>query len=290
MKTGFIGAGKMGFTLGKLFSVNDIPLSGYYSRTYSSSKAASSFTDSKCYDNLKDLIHDSNILFITVPDDEILNTYNQLKDYDFSNKIICHTSGCLTSKIFSDIDKYQAYSYSIHPIFPVSDKYESYKFIKNATFTIEGSEKYMDYFKKIFTYMNIKLVKIKSSNKSMYHLASVNVSNIFLSLVKRSCSYLIPYGFSEEDAINALYPLINSNIENFNNNGLSKALTGPLERGDMDTIKKHISAMPEAHRRVYADLSYELLEIAKLKNKNRDYSKIEIYLEELKNEKYSSDL
>ena len=69
MKIGFIGAGKMGFILGKHFSSckdESIKLLGYYSRNCESAKEAAKFTDTNYYANVTDLVNDSDAIFITI--------------------------------------------------------------------------------------------------------------------------------------------------------------------------------------------------------------------------------
>ena len=71
MKIGFIGAGKVGFSLGKYFTEKGINLSGYYSREPASSKDAAEFTSSSHYLVVSELIRDSDVIFLTVPDAEL---------------------------------------------------------------------------------------------------------------------------------------------------------------------------------------------------------------------------
>lgn len=68
---GFIGAGRVGFTLGRYFVENGLNVSGYYSRTYEHAVSASQFTDSKSYKTIDELIAASSIIFITVNDSQI---------------------------------------------------------------------------------------------------------------------------------------------------------------------------------------------------------------------------
>ena len=85
MKIGIIGAGKVGFTLGKFFSQGGVRVTGYYSRDPDSAREAAAFTQSSFYGSLQPLIEDSDAIFITVPDKEITNKY------------ICHCSGALSA-------------------------------------------------------------------------------------------------------------------------------------------------------------------------------------------------
>ena len=78
---------------------------------------------------------------------------------------------------------------------------------------------------------------ISWENKAMYHLASVVVSNHVIALAALGNELLIKCGISEKEAINALYPLMLNNIKNVGKKGIRESLTGPIERGDSETIK-----------------------------------------------------
>ncbi|MDU1314299.1 Rossmann-like and DUF2520 domain-containing protein [Clostridium septicum] len=278
IKIGFIGAGKVGFSLGKYLTENNITVTGYYSRNEDSAYEASIFTKTKQYNNLKEIINESDAIFITTPDREIQKVWNEIKKLSIQNKLICHCSGSLSSSIFSNINQYGAYGYSIHPMLAISDKYNSYKNLKEAFITIEGHEKYRNKFKRLIESLGNKATIISNENKALYHAASVIVSNLVLGLINNSVSYLEQCGFKEEEAINALYPLIIFNVKNIREKGIKNSLTGPIERGDLSTIKSHCKSLSSEDEIMYKILSKNILEIAKVKNKNRDYKELEEYL------------
>lgn len=279
MKISFIGAGKVGFSLGKYLVENGTTVSGYYSKNENSSKEASKFTNTKQFLNLKDLVNESDAIFITTQDSFIASVWEKLKDLNIEGKIICHCSGSLSSSIFSNIDKYGAYGYSIHPLFAISDKYSSYKILNEAFIAIEGHEKYLGFFEKLFKSLGNNVQVISKENKMLYHAAAVTSSNLVLGLIKDGVDYLTKCGFSEESAMEALFPLISFNIDNAKKHGVIKSLTGPVERGDLSTIKGHLSVINPDNVRDYKMLSKKVLNIAKVKNKDRDYKNIENYLE-----------
>ena len=88
MKTGFIGAGKVGFSLGRLFAENGIPLTGYYSRQRESAEEAANFTGTHAYSDLCELVQDSDAIFLTVPDRTITSVYLELRSFSLSGKQI----------------------------------------------------------------------------------------------------------------------------------------------------------------------------------------------------------
>ncbi|GAA0179836.1 Rossmann-like and DUF2520 domain-containing protein [Clostridium sediminicola] len=260
--------------------MNNIIITGYFSRNFESAKEAAVFTNSKAYSNIEDLIKDCDTIFITTPDDKINEVWQNIKNYTIKGKIICHTSGSFSSKIFSQINLSGAFGYSIHPIFPFSDKFTSHSKLNNAYFSIEGHKKHIDFLRKFFMDLGNKVISIDSNKKPLYHLANVTVSNLVLSLFDIGCDYLKLCDVPRKDAKDALLPLICSNIQNIKENDFMDALTGPIERGDVNTIQKHINVLNENNKELYKILSLNLLKIAKDKNKERDYSELEKLLEE----------
>ncbi|MGG7187657.1 DUF2520 domain-containing protein, partial [Clostridium butyricum] len=79
IKIGFIGPGKVGVNLGRYFTHKGIKISGFYGNN---SKEASEITNSKSYDNYEEIIKDSNILFITTPDDIISIIDREISKFD----------------------------------------------------------------------------------------------------------------------------------------------------------------------------------------------------------------
>ncbi|KEI05075.1 hypothetical protein ADU90_03105 [Clostridium botulinum] len=278
MNIGFIGGGQVGFSLGKYFCENGLNVKGYYSRTYRSACDASKFTNSSAYKSLEELIKHSDTIFITIPDDSIHDIWNKICKNDIKGKIICHTSGLLSSSIFSNINSSGAFGYSIHPMFPFCDKYNDYKKLKKAYFSIEGNIKYLNYLYSVLSSLGNSVILIQQKNKALYHLANVTVSNLVLSIINLGCSYLEKCNISNEDCIKALFPLIESNVKNLKETGFLYSLTGPVERGDLGTLKTHMETISNDDKEIYKNLSLNLLKLCKIKNPEKNYRKLEEYL------------
>ena len=88
-------------------------------------------------------------------------------------------------------------------------------------------------------------------------------------------------GFDEESALAALRPLIAGNVNKVLADGCVSSLTGPVERGDVQTVRKHLNCLEEKDRKLYALLSEKLLSVAGQKNPDRDYSALEALLQEV---------
>lgn len=279
MKIGFVGAGKVGFSLGKYFAFNGADIGGYYSKNPDSAREAADFTGTKQYKNLHEIISDNDVLFLTVPDGEILSVWNYIKELNcIKNKIICHCSGALASDVFSDAEKLSVFGFSVHPIFAINSKKESWKKLKNAIFTIEGNSKKIDDMVFLIKNMGNSVSVIDGNSKTKYHAAAVMASNHMIALVKTAVDILCECGFSEDSALEALIPLMEGNLSNIKEVGCMQALTGPIERNDLLTVKKHLDCLSENQRTLYQNLSLVLINLAKKKHPDRNYDEIEVLL------------
>ena len=88
MNIGFIGAGKVGFSLGKYFSEHRLCVKGYASRNADSARQAAQFTGSEFYPDPGKLLEDCDALFLTVPDGCIADTYAALPKEKIRSKIL----------------------------------------------------------------------------------------------------------------------------------------------------------------------------------------------------------
>lgn len=279
MSIGFIGAGRVGYTLGRYFYEKKLLLSGYYSSSYSSACDAAGFTKSKAFDTIEKLVLCSDVIFITTPDERIYSIYCTLKQYDLRDKIICHCSGALSTEIFDGIEQLGACAYSVHPALAVSDKYNSYKEISSAFFTVEGSDEKMQFIKKLFDKLENPYKIINSKDKVKYHTALAVSSNLVIALYKMAADLLCECGFDFSASADVLNPLFLNNAKSICSKGCAYALTGPVDRNDVSTVMKHLAVLEHKNvLDVYKALSSELIKIAEKKYIERDYSTLKTLL------------
>nr|WP_314276437.1 Rossmann-like and DUF2520 domain-containing protein [uncultured Peptostreptococcus sp.] len=277
---GFVGAGKVGVSLGIYISdIDYIKIQGYYSRTKDSSIYAASLTDSKNFSNIEELVKKSNVIIISSPDDEIRKVWEIISKFSIQNKIVCHCSGSLSSEIFFDASSKGASVCSIHPILAISSKENSYKDLYQAFFTIEGQDKAVEFFSSVLKSKKNKYKVLSSREKTKYHISSVFISNLIIAMGNISIKLLGEYNFSQEEALAALKSLAMGNVDKLFTLGSQDALTGPVERNDLGTVENHLKALEKDKYKnidsMYRLLSLELVDIAKEKNKDRDYNRME---------------
>ena len=273
MNIGIVGAGKVGFSFGRLLAEKGVRISGYYSRNSDSAREAAEFTNSGHYTDLGKLIEDSDAIFITVPDNAITEVYRQGAEFEIQDKYICHCSGaCTAEEAFPGIHAQGAYAISIHLLFPISSKYNCWRELAGAFFCVEGDAQAVEVFVPLLRGLGLQVQTISPESKAQYHLSCALASNFVCALVQRSAELLGGCGFSEEDALRALTPLMRSNLAHVIEYGAVSALTGPIERGDTQTVQKHLSCLTERDdRQLYALLGLEQVKMAQEKHPEQDY-------------------
>lgn len=278
MDIGIIGAGKVGCSMGKYMTQNRMPVTGYYSKTRQSAEDAAAFTRTECFEDLTDIILASDTLWIATPDDAIREVWDGIARYDIQDYIICHFSGSLSSDVFSGIEKKKAHPCSIHPIYAFSDKNTSYQKLHEAYFTIEGDDVAVEQMTALLEKMGNKVIRIQPQKKALYHSAASLVSNHVLGVLDVGFRLMEECGFTKEDAYQALTPLILNNVTQACQSGCMEALTGPIERNDLETVDRHLAVLTGTAREIYESVGSDLVSMAKKKHPDRDYSGMELRL------------
>lgn len=272
MKIGFIGAGKVGVSLGKHFADCGVTVVGYYSRSQTSSKEAADYTNTLYYKHLSHLVADCDTLFLTVPDREITSVYSKIIQSDIQGKWLAHTSGAITSQVFFDIEAHGAKGASVHPICAVNQRFGGNLSLSKAYFTTEGTG--AEYFANLLAKCHNPTEIISAEQKIKYHAAAVTASNLVCGLYDLAVAELHTCGLSPQFAEKALSSLFLENAKTLAAKGAQTALTGPVERGDDVTVRNHLNVLEADEKEIYTLLSRRLIAISEKKHTNRDYAKL----------------
>lgn len=278
-RTGFIGAGRVGCSIGKYLSESGIPLAGYYDSTQQASHDAAAFTASNCFADIKELTAASDILFLTTPDGIIERTWEEVRRLPISGKLVCHCSGAMPSDVFEGIGDTGACCCSLHPMLPFHDCFSSYQQLHHAFFTIEGDDEAVQRLTDMFAGLGNVVCRIQGACKPKYHAAASILSNQVIAVLDTGYRLLEECGFSREAAIDATRELVRQNIENVLAHDCIQALTGPVERGDSATVKKHLDCLDVETRRMYQVLGSRLIQIAEKKHPGQDYATLRALLQ-----------
>lgn len=279
---GIIGAGRVGTTMGKYIIAHGGKIQGFYSRTIEHAKEAAQFCNTNYFKDLDSLIEVSDTLFITTSDGAIKNVWDCIAAKNVKGKVICHFSGSLSSDIFSNKESTGVVACSIHPIYAFSNKFTAYQNLTEALFTVEGDSKALSRMQELFAILPNQVVSIPTETKGKYHAAASVASNQLTGLLWMAIELLKETGIAEKTAYEMLEPLVKNSVNSIFFNGCKEALTGPIERNDLGTVKKHLTALENnaLWNQAYQANGKLVLEVAKEKNPKCDYQKMQQLFQE----------
>ena len=205
------------------------------------------------------------VLFLAVPDDRIHPVAQQLwatKGIGPAQTVL-HCSGVLGQEALSALVPTRAALGSLHPLQTISDPEVAPERFKGAWAAVEGSPAAMDTAENIARALGMKPFRITAKQKILYHAGAVFASN-YLVVVEAIAQRLLRHaGLSDEEAWAALSPLVRGTITNLLAGDPRSALTGPVVRGDTDTILRHLGALTIDDARLYQMLGRAALELAR---------------------------
>ena len=282
MKIGFIGAGKVGTTLAKAFVEAGLNVVGFYSRSPKSAQFSAQFTGSEAFQTINKLVTAADLILLTVSDDALPAVIETLRPLPLADKTICHTSGVYSiDDLFADRAQLGALGVGLHPLYPFHDKTTVWQSIKEATFTIEGDTEAATTLQNTLASLGFTVKPIAPTQKAAYHAAASIACNFTCPLMAQSLSLMARSGFSEREALDALRPLLEANLQNILAVGPESALTGPIDRNDIGTVTKHLNALEtDTDRRHYAVTALRLVDIARQRHPDENYQTLIHLLEQ----------
>ena len=176
---------------------------GYYDTNAAAAKEAAAFTQTAGFDQVQQLVRESDILFITTPDSLLVPVWEEIKGMSHRNQIICHCSGALSSDSFSGAKEAGVSCCSVHPMLPFSNKFSSYQQLEHAFFTVEGHPHAVQVITDLLTSYGNEVCRIDAAAKPEYHAAASILSNQVIAVLDTGYRLLEDCGFSREKAVAA---------------------------------------------------------------------------------------
>jgi len=261
IKIAIIGAGRIAYSLTSALLKGGYIVDIIISRKNNSAKAlAEKFGVKKYSDNLYFIPKSSNVFLLTVPDSEIKKTAVQLSKLkiDFSTTFFIHFSGAEDTNVLAPLKSKSGKTGSLH----LMQTFPSKKIvnIKNVNSAIEtNNEAVYKFLLKLCSDLQLIPFRIDSKDKAYYHLAGVYASNFLAGNLFNAQKLLSLSNIDREKYFNILNSTIHSTLQNIKTVGPAKALSGPVDRGDIKTIGKHINSLKKKSKFSKDNYYYSLL-------------------------------
>ncbi len=253
------GAGRVGRSIArKVESLNDpeMHLIGAWNRTFGRALSSSLLLECEVAagDSLPETFVKADVIVLSVSDDVIAEMAGRLAPHLSARQILLHTSGALAADV-AKVEGMRAAVGCCHPLQSLASESGSPELLDGITFGIDGDADAVEAAKHLARRLGGNPLELPSDKKVYYHLAAVVAANYTTVLSAMATLCAKEAGISTEDAVQMLRPLIFGTLANHEQHaaeGLHKALTGPIARGDLGTLRKHLKALRKMDKKAEA--------------------------------------
>jgi predicted short-subunit dehydrogenase-like oxidoreductase (DUF2520 family) len=269
LKLGFIGAGTVGTALAVRLSQSGYPVVAVASRSQASAqKLADAVGGCRVFDSNQAAADNAELIFITTPDDAIAPVAAEIKWHP--GQSVIHCSGADSVDILEPAKKAGAQVGAFHPLQTFASLKQAIDNMPGSTFALEAEEPLLTTLKEMAAALGGNVVVLKASDKVLYHTSAVIACNYLVTLVKVASDLWQSFGVPPQKATQALLPLLRGTLHNIETIGIPNCLTGPIARGDIGTINKHLDALEQTAPHLlttYRELGRQTVPIALAKGK-----------------------
>ncbi|HKY97641.1 MAG TPA: DUF2520 domain-containing protein [Gemmatimonadaceae bacterium] len=259
-----VGAGQVGRGLYKALRNSGIDVLGLHGRRPSAWTTSSGA--------LPPAVANANAIIVAVRDNQIDDAVAELinerqqgsRGRIASGTVVVHTSGGAEPELIPRLTEFGMSGGTFHPLIPFANADRVPDLLKHAWIGIDGDDPARATSRRLAGHLGARTLDIPSGGKSMYHAAAVMSSNFPVVLAAIASDVLTSLGIPERSAENAVHGLMEAAVTNLADSSAAEALTGPVVRGETETVIRHLTALRSNAdaRAVYKRLSLAALSIA----------------------------
>lgn len=176
---------------------------------------------------------------------------------------VFHCSGALSSDVLTDCKNARAYIASVHPVMSFASPLSDEKDFNGVFCGAEGDNDALKLIEPAFESIGGKCFRITSEHKTLYHAATVMCCNYLTALTEASSQLFQQAGLDAPISQQLMQPIMETTLANIFQHGTTSALTGPIARGDVQTVSQHLEAMESsATRDIYQSLGKVALKLS----------------------------
>ena len=249
LRIGFIGAGRVATALARGLQSAGYIVAAVSSRTRESAGELSDALGGMpaVLEGPQPVADHSTLVFITTPDDTIAEVAGAVT-WRGDHRVV-HCSGALPMDVLHPAVEAGGQAASFHPMQtfarPRSSATRTGRELAGITFAVEGHGDLLDDLREIARRLGGAPITVPSEKKALYHIAGVLSSNYVVTLVNQADEALRTLGIPAEDGLKGIVTLLKATVDNIEAVGPSGALTGPIARGDVGSVRRHLDVLDQ---------------------------------------------
>lgn len=237
-----IGLGNWGSSLARALTDAQVPL---HEVVVSGRRSAREAVRALPLINLERARLQADVLWLCVPDKAVARVSaclaKKVADRGLRGQIVIHSSGALSAGVLQAAAKAGASVGSVHPLmsFPTRTPVA----LKGVSFAVEADVAGSRVLNRLVRRIGGYPFAIKAASKALYHAVGVLSSPLLVSHLAAAHETALRAGFTPRQTRRLIEPIARATLDNFFRNGPAKSFSGPIARGDVETIRLHLQAL-----------------------------------------------
>lgn len=256
---GVISAGKVGAVLGAALRAAGHQVIGAHAVSEASQDRAENLLPGVPLLEIPEIMRRAELVLLAVPDDALEELVSGLAaaGHFQPGQLVIHTSGASGTAVLSPAEHAGAITLAIHPAMTFTGMSLDLDRLASTAFAVTAAPEVLPVAQALTVEMGGEPVPVAEEDRGVYHAALAHASNHLNILAAQSAQLLDGIGVEQPERV--LGPLMRASLDNALASGES-ALTGPVARGDVGTVRRHLrlladAQLPEDVRAAYAAMA-----------------------------------
>lgn len=241
---GVVGAGRVGAVLGAALRNAGHTVTGVHAVSEASRTRAEALLPDVPVLEIPEILRRSEMVLFAVPDDVLGELVAGLASAGHvqTGHLLVHTSGRYGVGVMAPVRASGAIPLAIHPAMTFTGLSLDLARLHDCVFGVTADPVVLPVAQALAVEMGGEPVVIKEADRAVYHAALSHGSNHLVTIAAQSAQLLRGIGVADTERL--LRPLMSASLENALADG-DGALTGPVARGDVETVRAHRDTLRE---------------------------------------------
>ena len=262
---GIAGTGRVAQALGRLLRERGEPVVAVAGRSPGHTARAAEFIGVAAV-LPRQLPERAGRILIAVSDTAVAAVAHTLAQAGWNQGVALHTCGARGPEVLESLARAGVACGVLHPLQTVATPEAGVNALPGSALAVSGDPAAVAWAERSVKVLGGTALHVAPDSMALYHAAAVMASNYVAGLIDAAAILMRAAGIDEKTALDALGPLVYAGVANALALGPEKALTGPIERGDADTVRRHLrslAAAPPSVDGLYRSAGLHVLEVAR---------------------------
>jgi predicted short-subunit dehydrogenase-like oxidoreductase (DUF2520 family) len=251
LTVGVVGAGRVGAALGAALARAGHQVVAASAVSEASRERARRYLPGVPLTQPEEAVARAELALLAVPDDALPGLVAGLAatGADLAGRLLVHTSGRYGTGVLGPAVQRGALPLALHPVMTFTGRPDDADRLTGISFGVTAPDQLRTAAEALVIEMGGEPVFIREEDRPLYHAALASAANHLVGLITESCDLLAAAGAANPGRM--LGPLLSAALDNALRLG-DAGLTGPVARGDADTVARHLEVLAAASPRALA--------------------------------------